>query len=440
MRRSARVASTHEKFGSGRRRARRTPRATPSSGRGGRGSPAGPPSTRSTPKRHRHAEQPDEAHVVVQREPRHDHVVLGQPGGGDDGVEVGAEHAVGQHHALRLAGRAAGVLQDDQALRIGRRQLEGIGRTATGARLHGGERARPAGHPARARRTGRAGRRSGAGRRRRGGSGPGSIARTPRWTPSASAAAAPWTRRRRASTAWMVVTRARVVGPRMATWSPGATPRACSAAATARASSWTWAQGSCTRSPPLMKVTVRPLRSAARSRREVMGLDMRNGVLGEGNQMFGPVKQKVGFTLVPATDPSDDTPKFRYTASLAGEIESHWQDLWDREGTFEAPNPAGPLAQPEKVAGRPKLFVLDMFPYPSGAGLHVGPPARVHRHRRLRPLQAHDRPQRAARHGFRRLRPARRAARRPDRHPPARQHRAEHRHVPAAAAPSGPGP
>ena len=38
------------------------------------------------------------------------------------------------------------------------------------------------------------------------------------------------------------------------------------------------------------------------------------------------------------------------------------------------PNPAGPLAEPEQVGGRPKLFVLDMFPYPSGAGLHVGHP------------------------------------------------------------------
>ncbi|MGZ6987083.1 MAG: class I tRNA ligase family protein, partial [Ilumatobacteraceae bacterium] len=39
------------------------------------------------------------------------------------------------------------------------------------------------------------------------------------------------------------------------------------------------------------------------------------------------------------------------------------------------PNPAGPLADPAKISGRPKkLFVLDMFPYPSGTGLHVGPP------------------------------------------------------------------
>ncbi|MCI0689249.1 MAG: class I tRNA ligase family protein, partial [Sporichthyaceae bacterium] len=73
------------------------------------------------------------------------------------------------------------------------------------------------------------------------------------------------------------------------------------------------------------------------------------------------------------TGPSERAP-FRYTAELAGEIEARWQDRWEDEGTFDAPNPAGSLADPAKVAGRPKLFVLDMFPYPSGAGLHVGHP------------------------------------------------------------------
>ena len=68
-------------------------------------------------------------------------------------------------------------------------------------------------------------------------------------------------------------------------------------------------------------------------------------------------------------------PSYRYNAKLAGEIEAHWQDRWETEGTFHAPNPAGPWAEPEKVDSRgEKLFVLDMFPYPSGAGLHVGHP------------------------------------------------------------------
>jgi leucyl-tRNA synthetase len=77
---------------------------------------------------------------------------------------------------------------------------------------------------------------------------------------------------------------------------------------------------------------------------------------------------------ITGNDPESKIPAFRYTSGLANQIESKWQDHWEAEGTFEAPNPAGPLAQPEKVAGREKLFVLDMFPYPSGAGLHVGHP------------------------------------------------------------------
>jgi leucyl-tRNA synthetase len=70
----------------------------------------------------------------------------------------------------------------------------------------------------------------------------------------------------------------------------------------------------------------------------------------------------------------DDSPAHRYSAALARDIEQRWQDRWDLEAVFDAPNPAGPLADPERLAGRPKLFVLDMFPYPSGSGLHVGHP------------------------------------------------------------------
>lgn len=76
-----------------------------------------------------------------------------------------------------------------------------------------------------------------------------------------------------------------------------------------------------------------------------------------------------------AAAPAGDIPPFRYTAALADEIENRWQDTWAREGTFHAPNPTGPLADPTHPrAGAEKLYVLDMFPYPSGAGLHVGHP------------------------------------------------------------------
>ena len=74
------------------------------------------------------------------------------------------------------------------------------------------------------------------------------------------------------------------------------------------------------------------------------------------------------------TTTSNETP-FRYTAQMAQDIELSWQDRWEEEGTFNAPNPAGPWAEPDKVAARgEKLCVLDMFPYPSGVGLHVGHP------------------------------------------------------------------
>src|SRR5215469_9114769 len=66
---------------------------------------------------------------------------------------------------------------------------------------------------------------------------------------------------------------------------------------------------------------------------------------------------------------------FRYDAAMAAGIEARWQRRWAEDGTFSTPNPAGALAAGfERVAGRTPCYVLDMFAYPSGAGLHVGHP------------------------------------------------------------------
>lgn len=87
------------------------------------------------------------------------------------------------------------------------------------------------------------------------------------------------------------------------------------------------------------------------------------------------------------TEPSTTT--HRYTAALAAEVEARWQERWEREGTFEAPNPVGDLACDAELPAD-TYYLMDMFPYPSGAGLHVGHPLGyiatdvVGRHQRMR--------------------------------------------------------
>lgn len=60
----------------------------------------------------------------------------------------------------------------------------------------------------------------------------------------------------------------------------------------------------------------------------------------------------------------------RYGGPLANEIEARCQAKWDEEDVYRVPNPGDVDFDPAK----PKYYCLDMFPYPSGAGLHVGHP------------------------------------------------------------------
>jgi leucyl-tRNA synthetase len=76
----------------------------------------------------------------------------------------------------------------------------------------------------------------------------------------------------------------------------------------------------------------------------------------------------------------------RYDARLADEIERRWQETWERDEIHRVPNPG----EPGFDASKPKFYCLDMFPYPSGAGLHVGHPEGytatdiICRHRRMK--------------------------------------------------------
>ena len=74
----------------------------------------------------------------------------------------------------------------------------------------------------------------------------------------------------------------------------------------------------------------------------------------------------------PAENPADDAPR-RYPFAA---LEAKWQQRWDENKVFQTDEPApgetSETGDTGEINAAPKYYVLDMFPYPSGSGLHVG--------------------------------------------------------------------
>lgn len=86
--------------------------------------------------------------------------------------------------------------------------------------------------------------------------------------------------------------------------------------------------------------------------------------------MTSPASESASSSSTGPSTGAGDIPPFRYERTLANKIEIKWQNTWEDKKTFEQPNPGQAGFDPSK----PKFYCLDMFPYPSGAGLHVGHP------------------------------------------------------------------